>query len=490
MSALAGQDQELPQPPPPPRPTLQEVTAAEDRIEELSDSEWESQDSEAQDSDTMATPKITPSEYVRSVTIPIQDKLATGTTEVQDETLEAVLPFLQGNPNDFELNMFGLPTLRKEAHIKFLKHALGRYPSNFAAMDAARPWLLYWSLQGLTALGHDVSEYGERVVSTFAPFQHPTGGFGGGHGQLPHLACSYAATLSLIIVGTPSAYDSINRRTMWHYLGRMKQPDGGFTMCPGGEEDTRGAFIALVIISLLNLPLDLPPDAPARKTGLTTFLDHLGDWIGRCQTFEGGISAAPGNEAHGAYAFCALGCLSIMGAPASTFNKYLDMPRLLHWMTARQSAPEGGFHGRTNKLVDGCYSHWIGGCWPLVEAAGYTNIWNRNALARYILAAAQFKKGGLVDKPGKRPDAYHTCYNLAGLSAAQWRFAYDGGVEVEGEVGKGDLGAAFCWRVEGEWEDQRVWGEGDTVRVVHPVFVVPWGKAEEARRYFEEKEGF
>ena len=28
----------------------------------------------------------------------------------------------------------------------------------------------------------------------------------------------------------------------------------------------------------------------------------------------------------------------------------------------------GGFRGRTNKLVDGCYSWWVGGCVVLVEA--------------------------------------------------------------------------------------------------------------------------
>lgn len=27
----------------------------------------------------------------------------------------------------------------------------------------------------------------------------------------------------------------------------------------------------------------------------------------------------------------------------------------------------GGFRGRTNKLVDGCYSWWVGGCFLLVE---------------------------------------------------------------------------------------------------------------------------
>lgn len=27
----------------------------------------------------------------------------------------------------------------------------------------------------------------------------------------------------------------------------------------------------------------------------------------------------------------------------------------------------GGFKGRSNKLVDGCYSWWVGGCFPLVD---------------------------------------------------------------------------------------------------------------------------
>lgn len=30
----------------------------------------------------------------------------------------------------------------------------------------------------------------------------------------------------------------------------------------------------------------------------------------------------------------------------------------------------GGFKGRTNKLVDGCYSWWVGGAFALLEALG------------------------------------------------------------------------------------------------------------------------
>lgn len=36
--------------------------------------------------------------------------------------------------------------------------------------------------------------------------------------------------------------------------------------------------------------------------------------------------------------------------------------------------------------------------------------------------------GGLRDKPGKRADAYHTCYNLSGLSLCQYRVTLDAAV--------------------------------------------------------------
>lgn len=80
------------------------------------------------------------------------------------------------------------------------------------------------------------------------------------------------------------------------------------------------------------------------------------------------------------------------------------------WLSARQYAPEGGFSGRTNKLVDGCYSHWVGGCWPFITAAlkpkttlNGTALFDREGLIRYILCACQdtSRRGGLRDKPAK-----------------------------------------------------------------------------------------
>lgn len=101
----------------------------------------------------------------------------------------------------------------------------------------------------------------------------------------------------------------------------------------------------------------------------------------------------------------------LSGYPAKTV-RHMDVPLLLSWLSTRQYAPEGGFSGRTNKLVDGCYSHWVGSCWPLVQSAldgmqpaaapnkASGNLYNREGLTRYILSCCQAKQG-LRDKPGK-----------------------------------------------------------------------------------------
>lgn len=52
-------------------------------------------------------------------------------------------------------------------------------------------------------------------------------------------------------------------------------------------------------------------------------------------------------------------------------------------------------------------------------------LFDRVALQEFILLIAQAPKGGLRDKPGKHADAYHTCYNLSGLSMCQNRVELD-----------------------------------------------------------------
>ena len=420
------------------------------------------------------------------------DDLKTTTSEAQEKTEKECLPLLTGDQSlGLPLNSHGIPHLSRAKHAAFLEEWIGELPAPYVAMDASRPWVFYWVMGGLSFLGRDVSHYKQRLMETVTPLQNSSGGFGGGHGQSSHCAATYATLLALAAVG---GLEVVDRKAMWHFLGQVKQADGGFCMAIGGEEDIRGAYCAMTAITLLNLPLDLPPDSPARKAGLTSFLDGLGEWIGRCQTYEGGIAGAPTNEAHGAYAFCALACLSIIDAPYISIPKYLNVEALLSWLTSTQTSPEGGFAGRTNKLVDACYSHWIGGCWALVQAAvagsNHTgkqiDLWSRVGLIRYLLCCGQQKKGGMRDKPSTRPDAYHTCYSLAGLSAAMNQFYYDVKGKTADESGR--LTAAFQWTAEAPSAEEMqalAIDVEDLVVPVHPVFVLPMGVVEQARVQFQ-----
>ncbi|MED6134947.1 hypothetical protein PIB30_041761 [Stylosanthes scabra] len=231
-----------------------------------------------------------------------------------------------------------------------------------------------------------------------------------------------------------------------------------------GEIDVRACYTAISVASVLDI-LD------------EELTQNVGDYILSCQTYEGGIAGEPGSEAHGGYTFCGLAAMILIGE----VNR-LDLPRLIEWAVFRQGK-ECGFQGRTNKLVDGCYSFWQGGavallqrldsvinkqmsealnisdiaeekvsldgtssdaashlghegktesCSPDFKNIGYNfiNEWRAKdplfhsiALQQYILLCAQEQDGGLRDKPGKRRDHYHTCYCLSGLSLCQYSWS-------------------------------------------------------------------
>lgn len=72
----------------------------------------------------------------------------------------------------------------------------------------------------------------------------------------------------------------------------------------------------------------------------------------------------------------------------------------MRWVFQRQ-ALEGGFNGRANKLVDGCYSFWqLGGI--AVTDTNHLALFDHFRLQRYILATCQYPSGGLLDKSASR----------------------------------------------------------------------------------------
>lgn len=171
----------------------------------------------------------------------IRDALETDSSHIQDETVEEVLPFLTGKEHRY-LNSHGIPRLDKERHARFLTKQLGVLPSAYVGADPSRPWIFYWCLNALSLLGEDVEPYRAKLVETVRPIQNETGGFGGGFGQASHLATTYAVVLALALVGGDEAFEVVDRRSMWKWLCQLKQPDGGFQMAVGGEEDVRYVF--------------------------------------------------------------------------------------------------------------------------------------------------------------------------------------------------------------------------------------------------------
>ena len=283
----------------------------------------------------------------------------------------------------------------------------------------------------------------------------------------------------------------------------------------------------MVLVSLLDLPLALTDQCNARSNfGMRTFTDGLPEYLGRCQSrFDGGVGEGPGREAHGAYAFCAIAALCLLGEPNVMLERHLDLAALLRWLAARQNAPEGGFSGRTNKLVDGCYSHWVGGCFPLIQGALNGPVMDHPAsssvednttsdlkikaklngtilprirplsssegLVRYILSCCQQPGGALRDKPGKPGDSYHTNYTLSGLSSIQYQHYYVSPNNLAEKFAPG-----FNWRVgrllndpdpEAEqpiWTDEGGY-ESMVVEPLHPVYVISHAAVDSMRKWAE-----
>ncbi|KAK9272849.1 hypothetical protein L1049_003227 [Liquidambar formosana] len=372
--------------------------------------------------------------------------------------------------------------LQRDKHIEFLTKGLRQLGPSFCVLDANRPWLCYWIIHSIALLGESVDdELENNAIDFLSRCQDPNGGYGGGPGQMPHLATTYAAVNSLITLGGHRSLSSINRHNLYTFLLRMKDASGGFRMHDAGEIDARACYTAISVASVLNI-LDYE------------LVQNVGNYILSCQTYEGGIAGEPGSEAHGGYTFCALATMILIDEVYR-----LDLASLINWVVFRQGV-ECGFQGRTNKLVDGCYSFWQGGAFALIQtldssiiqqffldaggdcptdstetaatsdlsegehgldgnsyqvdetchspqegpqsthdpanfsAIGFDFLERRAeveplfhsiALQQYILLCCQLSDGGFRDKPGKHRDYYHTCYCLSGLSACQYSWSKD-----------------------------------------------------------------
>ena len=395
--------------------------------------------------------------------------------------------------------------LLKEKHTAFVTRNIQFLPEGTQGLHCSRPWLVYWTLHAADLLGVLSRLYGQVPQASIAQFlmmcwseddgvgdresleegvavpQYRCGGFGGGPGQVPHLATSYAAVSALAILSSPAAFDKIPREAIENWLVTLRSTfDGSFRMHTGGETDVRATYCAAVISTILALDMKhvFPPAAV--------------EYVAACQTHEGGIGcdAIGGTEAHGGYTQCGVAAMLLLQQQGEA---QIDVTALRRWCSRRQMADAGGFNGRTNKLVDSCYSFWVGSSavmtemlaaqkkmvsgkrltirdialldyaqlidlsmmqvdtaelqaqqpWTAADIVAETaseegwsdttalprdevredmggdHLFNQLALQHYVLQCCQnSEKGGLMDKPNYPNDQYHTCYSLSGCSIA------------------------------------------------------------------------
>ncbi|CEL97727.1 unnamed protein product [Vitrella brassicaformis CCMP3155] len=344
---------------------------------------------------------------------PVDDGISTRTSDEQ-KAIEDICVALFRNFINTDNQVGGTTFIRlhRDRLLPCLMEGLTRLPACMSGLDASRGWFVFWITHSLELLNYQLDDATKRnVVSFLARCQHPDGGFGGGPGQLAHLAPTYACVAALMVIGGEEAYRCVDRGRLYSFLMRVKNVQrGGFDLHEGGESDMRGVYCAIATASMLHLLTD-------------ELVDGIPQHIAACQRWDGGIASEPGSESHGGYTYCGLAALTILGQA-----QHLNLHRLLDWACHRQMSVEGGFQGRTNKLVDSCYSFWLGGILPVVHEAlrqcgeyvPPSHYWiSPMALQFYVFLCCQDPRGLLRDKPGKPPDFYHTAYALSGTSLSQ-----------------------------------------------------------------------
>ena len=330
--------------------------------------------------------------------------------------------------------------------------------------DGGQPWFLFWNTQSLELLGLENFKLDldvkKRCISYLEQCHNAeTGGFRGAPHLMSHVASSYAAVMAIVNISNEQAYNIVDIPKMKQYLMRVKNnfkvdPEssnmfgylspteqskiddndpskyigtipGSMAIHENGEMDIRGVYCSLVCADILGILEDNKE-----------FTDGVGDFLLGCQTYEGGFSCSPFGEAHGGYTFCALASFLILSRIGDKSYEQINFDKLAEWLSNRQLAELGGFNGRINKLIDSCYSYWVGASFELMDILSQKQgsemnidgewLFNQEALQGYLIICCQGVQGGLRDKPTKNPDIYHTCYSLSGMSVSQSKSNFKG----------------------------------------------------------------
>lgn len=399
------------------------------------------------------------------MTIPIADDLHDSETkdaqlEVENSISDIYRSILNGEREPSGLKI--------KEHLKYINRNLEEpLPYYFSALDASGGWLVYWLINSYNLISDleiklEIKQLVSKKINSNI-IKGGLGGIGGGPNQIGHVASTYASILALILVEDFETLTKI-RKNIYSWLIDLKQNNGAFIMHENGEYDTRSTYCVLVVASLMNIMTD-----ELTKGTL--------EWISLCQSYEGGFSGIPGAESHGGYTYCAFASYFLLLNTSDNFmsklERYIDIDNLLRWSVMRQGQREGSLSGRSNKLVDACYSFWVGALFPLLENVTQSGLlFNRDALKLYIMNCAQNNTyGGFKDKPGKSVDFYHTNYSLCGLSICEHVY------ELPAQNLSHTMPLAFAFT-------SRKYCDETYTKPIHPVFGITLHAVNTSHKYF------
>lgn len=127
-------------------------------------------------------------------------------------------------------------------------------------LDTNQSWLIFWITNSLSILEYPISSsQRQHAIDSLLSFRSSNGGFGGGPGQLAHLAQTYSSILALISSLTQAdeimikwTWSCDHQSKLYKWILSLKQTNESFLMQCDGELDLQSSYCALVISTLLN----------------------------------------------------------------------------------------------------------------------------------------------------------------------------------------------------------------------------------------------
>jgi len=322
-----------------------------------------------------------------------------------NEGIETETTRAQKNDENYMVNMkLEDLTIKKNCHRDYWLKAISGLPKEYTKLNFQDPWIPYWFLNTMHVLSYNTMSgfkfYEEKIVQYLSKRKSHDGGYASSPELIGNVVLAYVAVNSLCIIGTESAYKSIDRESLYKWFLTLKRENGSFYAGKGSESDVRSTYCVLAVCSLLNIMT-------------TEITKNCAVYFASCQGYDGGFSPNPGSETHGAFGYCAISGLSLLGK-----LELIDINAAIRWCAMRQMQFSGGFNGRTNKLADSCYNWWIGAMSKILsDYLGIESFWNDQGLCDWVLRICQKPEGGLSDRPHEKSDFFHTMYSLCGISA-------------------------------------------------------------------------